>query len=239
MSEDVIIEMMSARLIVWRCLHGGPLTAQSLDQWPTGDGVPWADFRARNLPLLSTLTEAYGACAVVARGGDAVVGHLRFYPKAVCTFAAGGAAMCLQQKAPYGPPDNAGGAGFPPMEQLPDKTLFVHCLMLARAEQGRPSYRRRGIATRMARALIQWATEKGWRAVEATAYEDLDTVYATTGAAGKSFWQKLAFRITEQGTEAAFEDYPELLGAMVEEGRARGLSPEDVKRKYTMRLDLP
>ncbi len=152
--------------------------------------------------------------------------------------------MCLQQLAPNGPPEDMARAEFPPLERLPDRTLFVHCLMLAPDARGadaygRPSYRRRGIGTRMARRLIEWAGERGWDAVEATAYVDLDMVYSITGVAGRSFWEALGFEAVETGVEAGFDQNPDILKVIVEQGRARGLSAEDVKAKYTMRRTLP
>jgi GNAT superfamily N-acetyltransferase len=237
--EELVVEMMGEDFILWRCLHGGPLTRESIEQWPQDQALPWAEFRARNVPLLSKLTRAYGACAVLARDGEAVVGTLRFYPKALCpTPRLDCFGMCLQQPRPNGPPDNFAEADFPPLDQLADKTLFVHCLMLAADAPGRPSYRRRGFGRRMAERLTEWGREKGWQAVEATAYEDLDIVYSVTGVAGKTFWERLGFHVAEVGVEAAFEHYPDILKVVIEQGRALGLSADAAKTKYTMRLEL-
>ena len=238
MIEELVVEMMGEHFILWRCLHGGPLTRQSIEQWPQDQALPWAEFRARNVPLLSKLTCAYGACAVVARDGDRIVGMLRFYPKAVAAMPGAGRELCLQQKHPAGPLDNFAEADFLPLDQLADKTLFVHCLMTGSSSQKENPYQRKGIGTRMARALIEWAREKGWQAAEATAYEDLDALYAVTGVAGKTFWEKLRFEAAEVGTEPAFGQYPELLKTMTEQGQARGLSADAVTTRYTMRLEL-
>lgn len=239
MGDDVAIGMAAEGFVPWRCLHGGPLTERSIEQLPGDQGIPWAEFRARNMPLLKKFTRIYGGCAVVARDGERVVGTLRFYPKALCTFtASGGAMMCLQQAHPAGPAHDFAQTDFPPLEQLEDKSLFVHCMMIAPAPQGEPGYRRRGIGTRMARHLIEWARARGWHAIEATAYEDLDIVYGVTGVAGRTFWEKLGFRVAAMGVEPGFEQYPDILRAMIEQGRALGLSAEDVKRKYAMRLGL-
>jgi ribosomal protein S18 acetylase RimI-like enzyme len=200
--------------------------------------MPWQELRARNVPLLGKLTRIYGSCAVLARDGEAVVGTLRFYPKALCVFGPSGAGMCLQQPCPNGPPDDMASAHFPPIEQLADKTLFVHCLMLAADAPGRPSYRRRGFGRRMAERLMEWAGQGGWAAVEATGYEDLEIVYSVTGVAGKTFWERLGFRVAEVGVEAGFEQYPDILKVLIEQGRAVGLSADAAKTKYTMRREL-
>jgi GNAT superfamily N-acetyltransferase len=239
MADSVTIGMMDEGLLAWRCLHGGPLTARSIEDLPAGDGMPWAELRARNVPLLTGLTQAYGSCAVLARDGEVVVGTLRFYPKALCRsprFEAYG--MCLQQQPPNGPPEEISGAALPPPAELPDRTLFVHCLMVAPDAAGRASYRRRGIARRMAGHLVGWARASGWTAVEAMAYEDLEIVYAITGVAGRGFWEGLGFSIAAAGTEPALDRYPDLLKAFTEQARARGLSAEAARTRYTMRLAL-
>ncbi|MHC4400677.1 MAG: hypothetical protein ACYTG0_13460, partial [Planctomycetota bacterium] len=84
MVEDVVIEPMTEDLILWRCLHTGPLSCDTIDRWPSDGQTSWQRYRKRNKPLLEKLTRAYGACAIVAREDDQIVGQLRFYPKAVC-----------------------------------------------------------------------------------------------------------------------------------------------------------
>ena len=78
MCEDVVIEPMSEEFIVWRCLHSGPLSHGTIDQWPSGLPVDWESIRPRNIPLLRELTRAYGACAILARADDRIVAVL--YP---------------------------------------------------------------------------------------------------------------------------------------------------------------
>jgi hypothetical protein len=85
MIEDVVIEPMTEEFIVWRCLHEGPLTCETIDQWLA--------YRERNIPLLRKLIQTYGTCAIVARDGEMVVGQLRFYPKVLCAMTGG--YMCL------------------------------------------------------------------------------------------------------------------------------------------------
>jgi GNAT superfamily N-acetyltransferase len=238
MTTPITVEMMSENALWWRCLHGGPLTTDSLERWDREGDLPWAEFRARNLPLLRNLVETYGACGVAARVGDHLVGQLRFYPRAVCELAEGGLGMCLQQQSPHGPPNDLGHRRFPPLAEIKDKTLVVHCMMLASAGPDGESHRRKGTGTRMARALIDWATANGWQAIEATAYESLPIVYAITGQADRSFWEKLGYRLVRTEREPALEEEADFVGQMRAEARSRGLDPATVANRYVMRLAL-
>ena len=238
MTPSIVIEMMSGKTILWRCLHGGSLTADSIEKWDRKGNIPWAELRARNLALLENLTETYGACAVVARAGNLYIGHLRFYPKAVRELAAPGLGLCLQQEFPYGPAGDFGRRTLPPLEKIENKTLLVHCMMLKAAEPGGEAYQRRGIGTRMARALIDWAAMRGWHAIEATAYVTLPIIYATSGQAGRSFWENLGFRLIRTDREPALEEENDFVRKLREEALARGLNPAAIRNRYTMRLDL-
>ena len=238
---DVRITMMTEDFLLWRCLHGGPLDARSIEQWSPDSQMPWAALRARNAPLLKKLAQVYGAYAVVAWASEQVVGQLRFYPKEVCALAEVGAEfMCLQQSAPNGPPDDFAEMVFPPLAQLIDKTLFVHCLMTVAPQSPEHTYRRKGIGSRMVGALIEWARASGWQAIETVAYEDLDLLYSITGVAGKTFWDKLGFRVTEIGVEQGLvgDGENDFMRALHEQARARNMAPEVVSRKYTMRLEF-
>jgi hypothetical protein len=231
-----IIEPLGKELILWRCLHSGPLSARNIDVPAPTPEVDWTWARARNVPLLEKLVETYGSCAIVARDGDAIVATLRFYPKALCEFSAGGAAFCLQQPYPAGPADDRAAGRFPRLQDLADKTLFVHCMLIVapRDEPGR--YRRQGLATRMVQELVCWAKPRGWTAIEATAYEDIPFLYAIAGVAGKRFWEKLDFRAVVSDTE------PAMTGPLLEDVRrsalAAGIPAEKAANRYRMRLEL-
>jgi hypothetical protein len=237
---NVAIEMMSNEFILWRCLHGGPLTKQTVDQPAPHPHVPWDRLRGRNVPFLAKLTQVYGSCAVIARDGNQIVGQLRFYPKGVCNMAAPGPALCLQQAFPGGPADDFAENDFPPLDQIADKTLFVHCMMSGAAKQEANPYQRKGLGSRMVRTLIGWAQPRGWKAIEAHAYADLPCVYAVTGQAGRSFWEKLGFHVVESTIEPAFaeSDHKGFVGVLLKEAADRGMDAEAAKTRYTMRLDL-
>ena len=73
MTKDVVIEPVTEKLILWRCLHFGPLCCETSDQWPTDSQIEWEQYRARNIPLLVKLTRTYGACSILARVDDRIV----------------------------------------------------------------------------------------------------------------------------------------------------------------------
>ncbi|MBN1399200.1 MAG: hypothetical protein JXA74_00080, partial [Anaerolineae bacterium] len=105
MVEDVVVEPMAEEFILWRCLHGGPISPSTVDLWPSDSKMPWDRYRRRNTPLLVKLTRVYGACAIIARDQDRIVGQLRFYPQAVWDMEGAGG-LCLQQDYPAGPADD-------------------------------------------------------------------------------------------------------------------------------------
>ena len=61
-----------------------------------------------------------------------------------------------------------------------------------------------------------------------------------TGTAGRTFWEKLGFRVIETGIESAFvEDGSDgFVGILLKEAADRGIDAGTAKTKYTMRLDL-
>ncbi|MBP7049389.1 MAG: GNAT family N-acetyltransferase [Phycisphaerae bacterium] len=237
MIEDIVIEPMTESLLLWRCLHHGPLSRDTIDHLPPSDEVPWERCRTRNLPLLAKLTQTYGVCAIVARDGQRIVGHLRFYPKAVCGMAGAGC-LCLQQDFPAGPRDDFAETRFPPLSQIEDKTLVVHCLMTARPQQNTGSYQRKGLGTRMVKALIEWAHTNGWRHIEAESFEDLPIIYEVTGSAGHTFWEKLGFRLADRRPHPELQAQSDFVSQLEEQARSLGVPPERARDRLIMRLDL-
>jgi GNAT superfamily N-acetyltransferase len=111
----------------------------------------------------------------------------------------------------------------PPLAGLSDRTLVVHCLMLARDVPD--ASRHRGLGTALARALIDWARPRGWTAIEATAYQDLDLIYGLTGQAGCHFWERLGFAVGAEDREPAFAGDNEWSRTLREQARTAGLDP--------------
>ena len=243
MVEDVVVEPMTEQFILWRCLHGGPLSRDTIDQWSSASTLPLGRYRERNTPLLVKLTRTYGACAIVARDGDEIVGKLRFYPKAVCEMDSAGC-MCLQQDHPAGPADDFVDSEFPDPAQIEDKTLVVHCMMTGTSLQAENPYQRKGIGTRMVRALIEWAKANSWERIEADSFEDIPIIYEITGSAGHTFWERLGFRLVDrhphpdlQGGSADVE-FVEFIKTLEEQAKSMGIPPARARDRLVMRLDV-
>ncbi len=237
MIDEIVVEPMTEEFLLWRCLHGGPLSRETVDRWPPDSALPWARYRQRNLPLLLKLTRVYGACAILARDSERVVGHLRFYPKAVGDLPGAGG-LCLQQDSPSGPADDLADTPFPALPDIADKTLAIHCLMTGSSQQPENPYQRKGIGTRLVRTLIQWATARGWERLEATAFEDLPIIYEITGSAGPSFWAKLGFSLVARHPHPAVQEPSEFLTTLEAQARAAGIPPERARDQLLMRLEL-
>jgi GNAT superfamily N-acetyltransferase len=235
--ENIDIELMTEKFILWRCLHFGPLSSRTIDRWPPDTEINWKRCHERNIPLLVKLTRAYGACAILARAGERIVGSLRFYPRSIWDMRSAGE-MCLQQDFPYGPADDFVDRKFPPLEEIEDRTLAVHCLMTGSSLQNENPFQRKGIGTRMVRFLIQWAKTNGWEGIEADAFEDIPIIYEITGSAGINFWKKLGFRMVDRHPHPHLEGHSEFVSKMEEQARSVGISPERAKDRLVMRLDI-
>ncbi len=234
MIEDVVVEPMTEEFIVWRCLHGGPLSCKTIDLLPETFRLQLEYFRARNVPLLRKIIQTYGTCAIVAYDGDQVVGQLRFYPKVIC--AMNGGYLCLQQDHPAGPADGFADNDFPELAAIEDKTLSVNCMMTGSDQQAENPYQRKGIGTRMAETLIQWAGANGWEHIEADALEDIPLVYEVTP--GYMFWEKLGFHIADRHPHPHLEGQDEFVRKLEEQAKAVGISPERARDRIVMRLDM-
>jgi len=235
-TSQVVIEPMTEGFIVWRCLHRGPLSKETIETWPA-DGPDWERRRAINVPLLTKLIRTYGTCAMVARDGERVVGVLRFYPKWLFEQAKSGL-CCIQQDFPAGPSRELVETRFAPLEEIEDKTLTVHCMMTGSPLQSENPYQRKGIGTRLAHGLVAWGAARGWRGIEATAYEGLDILYANTGQAGAPFWERLGFELVRTEKEPALEEDSAFVRKIRDEARAARLDPQKISNKYLMRLEL-
>jgi GNAT superfamily N-acetyltransferase len=240
MIADVVVEPMTLEFVVWRCLHGGPLTLDTIDQWSSSDSMPWERYRQRNRSLLTKITKTYGACAILARDKDKIVGHLRFYPKGICGLKGAGG-LCLQQDHPAGPADDFDDSDFSDAALIDDETLVVHCLMTGSAEQRENPYQRKGIGTQMVRNLIAWARANGWRRIEVDSFEDIPIIYEMTGGAGHTFWEKLGFHLVDRHPHPELQDrsrYPDFIAALEEQARSMGIVPERARDQLTMCLEV-
>lgn len=237
MMHAIVVEPMTGDFLLWRCLHSGPVTRDTIDQFPVDNPLPLERYRKRNLSLLRKLTQVYGACAIVARAGDKIIGQLRFYPKAVCSMEGVGD-LCLQQDWSAGPKDDFGERDFPPLEQIEDKTLSIHCMMTGSPQQKENPYQRKGIGLRMGRAMIDWARCRGWRWIEAMSFEDLPIVYGITGGAGHTFWEKLGFTLAERRPFPYLQEFPDFVRTLEEQAKSLGINPERATEQLVMRIEL-
>ena len=237
MAEEILIEPMTERFILWRCLHSGPLSSRTIDQWPQESEIDWKRYRKRNIPILLKLSRTYGACAILARIGENIVGQLRFYPRVIWDMQSAGE-MCLQQDLPNGPADDFADTEFPPLEQIENRTLAVHCLMTGSPQQEDNPFQRKGIGSCMVRFLIRWAKTSGWERIEVDAFEDIPIIYEITGSAGITFWQKAGFRIVDRHPHPYLQERSEFVESLEKQAAALGIFPERAKDRIVMRIEL-
>jgi GNAT superfamily N-acetyltransferase len=240
MIDKIIIEPMTEDFIVWRCLHGGPLSRETIDRRSSSDIMSFDHYRERNTSLLEKITRIYGACAIIARDSEEIVGQLRFYPKAICNLEGAGG-MCLQQNPAAGPAEDFVDIYFPPPSQIKDKTLVVHCMMTGSSLQKENPYQRKGIGSRMVRVLIEWAKANDWERIEADSFEDLPIIYEITGSTGHTFWKKLGFKLVNRHPHPELHDRSqnsEFITTLEEQAKSIGIPPERAKHRLVMRLDL-
>ncbi len=254
MNKAITIEPMTEDFILWRCLHHGPLSKQTIEQWPpeAEQNINFRKIRAVNVPLLKKLIKMYGSCAIIARDGDEIIGMLRFYPKAVMSMDRAGF-LCMQQDYPAGPDHDVINEQFPSFEEIEDKTLKVHCIMTSRPYAGdtdadifgehilnkHDAGARKGIGLKLANALVAWAKEQGWKRLEVTTFADLDIFYGVTGGAGKGFWEKAGFRV-ENIRPMSPDDWPDEKAQKLIDSQAKkaGISSEQAWSFYDMACEL-
>jgi len=237
MTDHLVIKMMTSESPHWRCLHRGLLPLDGIDQRPVDDDLPWGRYYHRNRKLITKLTQRYGSCAVLALDDDKIIGHLRFYPSAVWNMKGAGY-LCLQQDFPGGPGDDFADRDFPTREQLNEQTLKVHCLMTGSPAQAENPYQRQGIATTLVKTLIGWAKTNDWQRIEADSFEDLPLIYESTGNAGRTFWEKLGFKIADRFPHPQLCEYPEFAAQLKEQAKSAGVDANKACDSILMRLEL-
>jgi ribosomal protein S18 acetylase RimI-like enzyme len=236
MLDDIVIEPMTDGFILWRCLHRGPLSRETIDKWPPDEAEFWETRRVINVPLLRKIIKVYGTCAMLARDGDRIVGTLRFYPKILFSMEGAGSSLCLLQAFPDGVSECLVENRFPPLEEIQEKTLRVHCWAIAPSFREKNPFQPEGFGTRMAQELVRWARENGWEGIEVTAYEDTEVLNVQIGMPGRRFWDEFGFRVVRTDTETA-SWFLGILDTMREQVVAQGLNPKDAQNRYTMRYD--
>lgn len=232
MAEQVVIAPMDCSMLVWRCLHGGPLDPDLLASLPDNDRLPWERYRARNMAILDRCTRLYGACAMLARNCGQVIGVLRFYPVELLAIPQAGG-LCMQQDLPGGPSDDFVALDWPARDALDSQTLRVHCLTVGRPGASDDPYRRRGIGSALVESLLAWARRSGFRRVEAVACPDLPIFWDVSGQAALPFWQRLGFRAERAEPGLSLDEDPwGLVPTILAQAAERGLSPDEAGRMY-------
>lgn len=262
------IRPMDEDYILPRCLHAGPIDAMAtqasegaaVDLPPH----PWSDETIQALAaehgggithggepasreFMREMIQRYSTCALLAWRGRTVVGFVRFYPMKIARLVAEARAKKVE-----GILDCT--LACPPEQD--EGTLWVQCVMTSRPYTGwrepvLPSGKphtwsataeqagaRKGLGVRLARAVVPWARDHGWKRVIKLAHCDLDFFYGQWGGGGKAFWEKAGFRAV--GTicrpeEWADEDDMTVLRAQAAEN---GMSEEEVWTYYRMSCEL-
>lgn len=238
MTDDVQVQMMTEQLILWRCLHGGPISFENIETRPSDSPLDLESYQKRNVPLLMKLTRTYGACAVLAVQSDRIVGFLRFYPKTIWNMEEAGY-LCLQQDYPAGPQNSlAASVNFPSLPDITDRTLKVHCMMTGSAQEKETPFLRKGLGTRMVKCLIPWANNRGWSGIEAESFENIPIIYEITGSAGHSFWEKLGFYLKDRHPHPDLQGSDPFVETLEAQAKAMNIPPERARDRLIMRLDL-
>jgi acetyltransferase (GNAT) family protein len=234
--DSISISPMTEEFILWRCLHDGPLSKKNIDI-STDTSQECFKYKSTSFPLLKKLIRTYGTCAMLAWDNNEVVGFVRFYPKVIESMPEA-VNMCLLQDFPNGPSENLVHAEFPPLDKIRDKTLVVNCMMTGSPLLKQNPYQRKGLGSRLVRALIDWATGNGWKAIEATAYTDLPIVFEITGNAGRRWWERLGFQLVSIDEEPAMKDEDEFVKTAERQAIELNMDPNEVKNRYRLRLKL-
>ena len=102
-------------------------------------------------------------------------------------------------------------------------------------------YQRKGVGSRMVRALIDWAKANGWERIEVDSFEDLPIIYEITGSAGHTFWEKLGFHLVDRHPHPELQDrsqFVEFVTTLEKQAKVIGVPPERARDRLVMRLDL-
>ncbi len=147
------------------------------------------------------LTDAYGACAILAWQSQTIVGFLPFVP-VDCGISL---PHCLHYVHAEEIPQVE--AFMPtPESEMEQRALRTHCLSVAEP------LRRKGLGSDMVRYLVDWAREHQWQSIEGWAFETSDFGWLPD----IGFWEKCGFKRgkargwDEHITDPGIEYYMEL-----------------------------
>ena len=147
------------------------------------------------------LTEAYGACAILAWQEKTVVGFLPFTP----TECGPRLPACVHYVDEEDMPEVEAFSPVP-QKDMSAKVLKTHCLSV------KQSMRRKGLGSQMVRYLVEWARANGWERIQGWAFEKSEFGWLPDIV----FWEKCGFKRgqargwDEHITDPGFEYYMEL-----------------------------
>jgi len=113
--------------------------------------------------------------------------------------------------------------------------------MTGSPQQKENPYQRKGIGTRMVRALIEWAKANGWERIEADSFEDIPIIYEITGSAGHTFWEKLGFHFVDRHPHPELQNRSEIaefVTTLEEPAKVIGIPPKRARDRLVLRLDV-
>jgi hypothetical protein len=114
-------------------------------------------------------------------------------------------------------------------------------MMTGSPQQKENPYQRKGVGTRMVRALIEWAKANGWEGIEADSFEDIPIIYEITGSAGYTFWKKTGFHLVDRHPHPELQDHSqfvEFVKTLEAQAKSVGIPPARASDRLVMRLDL-
>ncbi|MDP2898445.1 MAG: GNAT family N-acetyltransferase [bacterium] len=155
------IRAMDKDFVLFRCVHWGPLSPSNIETAPANiPGLLEGQFE-RNRRFLTRVIDAYGSCGMLAMDREFVVGHVRFYPQAICDQHR----FCCQD------PNNAikqemVEMNLPKIENPAKRILRIDCILV------HEDYRGRGLSHALLDGVLEWAREHNWTAVRAWASPD-------------------------------------------------------------------
>ena len=226
-----------------RCMHGGPVPLDSASL-----AIPEVLQDAVEM-FLRVMINRYGSCAVLVLDGDYIVGVLWFHPDIIKEKLGEGHTPCIQEEHNVEAIANLDLESLPSMEDLPDKSLRIECMMLVHEydkSKVKTDYTGRGIGRRMVETLIEWAKDNGWKRIMARAIPDIKPLLLWKGSYSVERYRALGFRVIATDTgmgllEAANSQKLGYHGPRIKkmwEEKYSHVSDDEISRLYTMVLDL-
>jgi GNAT superfamily N-acetyltransferase len=198
--------------------------------------------------FMREMIQRYGTCALLAWQEKRVVGFLRFYPMRI-------ARLVQAAQPPDDDPEEILDCRLACEPEEDEGTLWLQCVMASRPYTGtgkevpptgggdrifrtaEEAGGRKGAGLSLAKALVPWAREHGWKRIVKIAHCDLDFFYGIWGGGGRTFWEKAGFRsvgTVHRPHEWSDDDMAIVRAQMAE----KGMSEEDVWTYHRMTYEL-